>query len=181
MWMCLGGHNAWVSEEEVWRTAYSHLSLCAIPLPVCVHQDLSKSHLNSHAIFQHFTSVACNWLKWHIFSSLLHSGRYVLWRHFYQSGSWVEHLPSCCPATNDYCAVHRHRSVHFGYTHFLFHWNHGTLYLFTKVRGLINFMNVTMSHLSLLRAISRDETYTLPLPGYFICGLLLWLITHGLW
>lgn len=47
--MCSGGHHARVPEEEVWRTAYPHLSLCAVPLPVCFHQDLSKSpHVNPH-------------------------------------------------------------------------------------------------------------------------------------
>lgn len=53
--------------------------------------------------------------------SPLHSGRHVLWRHFYQPGSWAEYLPCCCHAIIDYCIVHRHRFVRSGCIRFLFH------------------------------------------------------------
>lgn len=40
---CLGGHHARVPHKEVWRTTHPYLPLRALPLPVCGHQDFSKS------------------------------------------------------------------------------------------------------------------------------------------
>lgn len=127
--MFLGGYNARVPEEEIWRTAYSHLSLCAVTLPVCFHQDLSKS-LWHHILTlsdQHCTSIVHYWLKLWVFSSPLHSGRHVLWGHFYQPGSRAEYLPCCCHATIDYCTVHCHRSVPSRYIHLRLHWTHRSI------------------------------------------------------
>lgn len=49
--------------------------------------------------------------------SLVHSGRHVFWRHFYQPGSGAEHLHRCCRAVVDHRVVHCHRSVHSGWVH----------------------------------------------------------------
>lgn len=125
----LGGHHAWVPEEEVRRTAYSYLPLRPVPLPLRFHQDLSKSQRHqtstlgdvkssiptSHQYCTLLIEMMC------FPPSPLHSGRHVLWRHFYQPGSWAEHLPCCCHTIIDYCIVHRHRFVRSGCIRFLFH------------------------------------------------------------
>lgn len=53
--MCLGGHYAGVPEEEVWGAAYSGLSLCAVPIPVCFHKDLSKSLWHQASALSHIS------------------------------------------------------------------------------------------------------------------------------
>lgn len=63
LWLCLGGHHAWVPEEEVWRAPYPHLSLCAVPVPVCVHKDLSKS-LRHHTSALSHISMSTLYLYW---------------------------------------------------------------------------------------------------------------------
>lgn len=78
-------------------------------------------------------------------SSPLHSGRHVLWRHFYQPGSWLGHLPRCYYATIDYCAVHCHRSVLSGCIHFLFHWTHRSPIKQRQKSYLLYSMNDTMT------------------------------------
>lgn len=105
---CLGGHHARVPHKEVWRTAHPYLPLLALPLPVCGHQDFSKSLELADPVTWIPPPLLLNIDP----CSVLPTGGHVLRRHFHQPGPGAEHLPGgYCPAL-DHGVVHRHRFVH---------------------------------------------------------------------